>query len=110
MRVVGQNFLYMVKFKMFIWSNGINSGCFQPHISQNVANSMPSLKVLPANCVVIPCWLSACPGKMESFINHSGTCERQTGWRKRPQTVELLTLVHTVKVILLLNSLGCGEK
>ena len=26
-----------------IWSNGINSSCFQLHISQNIAISMPSL-------------------------------------------------------------------
>ena len=26
-----------------ILSNGVNSGCFQPHISQNVAISMSSL-------------------------------------------------------------------
>ena len=29
--------------KKFIWPNGINSGCFQLNISQNVATSMPSL-------------------------------------------------------------------
>ena len=29
--------------RKFVWPNGINSGCFQLHISQNVATSMPSL-------------------------------------------------------------------
>ena len=29
--------------RKFIWPNGINSGCFQLHISQNVAILMPSL-------------------------------------------------------------------
>ena len=29
--------------RKFIWPNDINSGCFQLHISQNVARSMPSL-------------------------------------------------------------------
>ena len=31
------------QFKKIIWPNGINSGCFQFHTSQNVATSMPSL-------------------------------------------------------------------
>ena len=44
--------------KKFIWPNGINSGCFQLHRSQNVATSMPSLTSkscgdsLPAVCLV----------------------------------------------------------
>ena len=29
--------------KMFLWSNGFNSGHFQLYMSQNVAISMPSL-------------------------------------------------------------------
>ena len=29
--------------KIYLWPNGLNSGCFQLHISQNVATSMPSL-------------------------------------------------------------------
>ena len=29
--------------KIFIWPNGFNSGCFQHHISQNVATSMLNL-------------------------------------------------------------------
>ena len=33
----------MSDLKVFIWPNGINSGCFQSHISQNVAKSMLSL-------------------------------------------------------------------
>ena len=43
--------------KKFIWPNGIDSGCFQLHISQNVATSMPSLTsqscgdFLPAVCL-----------------------------------------------------------
>ena len=41
----------------FIWPNGINSGCFQLHVSQNEATSMPSLTSqscsdsLPAVCL-----------------------------------------------------------
>ena len=31
------------QLKKITWPNGINSGCFQLHISQNVATSMPSL-------------------------------------------------------------------
>ena len=40
-----------------IWPNGINSGCFRLHMSQNVATSMPSLTgqscgdSLPAVCL-----------------------------------------------------------
>ena len=40
-----------------LWLNGFNSGCFQLHISQNVARSMPSLTSqscgdsLPAVCL-----------------------------------------------------------
>ena len=29
--------------KTFLWPNGFNSGCFQLHMSQNVATLMPSL-------------------------------------------------------------------
>ena len=29
--------------KKSLWPNGINSGCFRLHMSQNVATSMPSL-------------------------------------------------------------------
>ena len=49
----GGNFRY----KNFLWPNGINSGCFQLHMSQNVATSMPSLTSqscddsLPAVCL-----------------------------------------------------------
>ena len=43
--------------KTFLWPNGLNSGCFQLHTSQNVATSMPSLTgwsygdSLPAVCL-----------------------------------------------------------
>ena len=43
--------------KIFLWQNGFNSGCFQLHMSQNVATSMPSLTgqscsdSLPAVCL-----------------------------------------------------------
>ena len=39
--------------KNFIWPNGINSGCFQHHISQNVDTLMPSLtsNFLPTFCL-----------------------------------------------------------
>ena len=29
--------------KLFLWPNGFNSGCFQLHMSQNVATSIPSI-------------------------------------------------------------------
>ena len=43
--------------KTVLWPNGFNSGCFQLHVSQNVATSMPSLTSqscgdsLPAVCL-----------------------------------------------------------
>ena len=43
--------------KTVLWPNGFNSGCFQLHMSQNVATSMPSLTSqacndsLPAVCL-----------------------------------------------------------
>ena len=43
--------------KTILWPNGFNSGCFQLHISQNVATSIPSLTsqscgdTLPAICL-----------------------------------------------------------
>ena len=43
--------------KAVLWPNGFNSGCFQLHMSQNVAISMPSLTSqscgdsLPAVCL-----------------------------------------------------------
>ena len=44
--------------KTFLWPNGFNLGCFQLHMSQNVATSMSSLTSqscsdsLPAVCLV----------------------------------------------------------
>ena len=43
--------------KTFLWPASLNSGCFQLHLSQNVATSMPSLTgqscsdSLPAVCL-----------------------------------------------------------
>ena len=43
--------------KKFLWPNGFNSGCFQFHMSENVATLMPSLTSqtcgdsLPAVCL-----------------------------------------------------------
>ena len=31
------------RFKKLLWPNGFNSGCFQLHMSQNVATVVPSL-------------------------------------------------------------------
>ena len=53
------------QFKIFIWPYGINSSCFQPHISQNLC------PVLPAGRVVIPCQQSACPGKALTDIRQA---------------------------------------
>ena len=59
-----------------IWSNDINSGCFQLHMSQNVADQCP---VSLASPVVIPCRLSAWPGELEPFTDHPSTDGCQTG-------------------------------
>ena len=56
------------QYKKIIWPNGINSGCFRLHISQNVATSMP---VSQASIVVITCRLSAWLGKLEPFTGHA---------------------------------------
>ena len=43
--------------KTLLWPNGFNSGCFQLHMSQSVATSMPSITIqsssdsLPAVCL-----------------------------------------------------------
>ena len=43
--------------KNFLWPNGLSSGCFQLHMSQNVATLMPSItsqsysESLPAVCL-----------------------------------------------------------
>ena len=50
----------------------INSGCFQPHISQNLA-MVYWCPVLLACFVVIPCWLSAWLGKLKLFKGHLST-------------------------------------
>ena len=49
---------------------------FSPKYHKTQLNHCP---VSPASRVVIPCQLSACPGKMEPFIDHPGTLGRQTG-------------------------------
>ena len=73
--------------KTVLWSNGFNSGCFQLHMSQNVAKSMPmqSGSPGPASPVVIPCRLSAWPSKLEPFTDHLSTDGRQTGPWMKPQ-------------------------
>ena len=68
----GRNF----RCKNFLWPNGFNSGCFQLHMSQNVATSMPSLTSqscsdsLPAVCLAV---------KLEPFTDQPSTHGRQTG-------------------------------
>ena len=56
--------------KTFLWPNGFNSGCFQLHMSQNVATLMPSLT---SQSVVISGQLSARLGKLEPFTDHPST-------------------------------------
>ena len=46
------------------------------YVSQNVAKSMPCLT---SQLCGDPCWLSAYPGKMGSFIEHLDTLECQRG-------------------------------
>ena len=64
------------RYKNFLWPNGFNSGCFQLHMSQNVARSMPSLTSqlcgdsLSAVCLA---------GKLEPFTDHPSIDGRQTG-------------------------------
>ena len=58
------------------WPNDINRGCFEVCISQNMAKSIPSL---PGSLVIIPCWMSAWPSKMEPFKDHPSTCGCQMG-------------------------------
>ena len=62
--------------KTFMWPNGVSSGCFQPHISQSVAKSMPSL----TSQLCGDSLLAVCPpGKTGLFIDHPGTRGRPTG-------------------------------
>ena len=61
--------------QIFLWPNGFNSGCFQLHISKNVAISMPSLTSqscgdsLPVVCLA---------GQVRA-IDHPSTGGHQTG-------------------------------
>ena len=61
-----------------LWPNGFNSGHFQLHMSQNVA-TVDRCPVSPASLVVIPCQLSAWPGKLEPFTEHPSIDGCQTG-------------------------------
>ena len=60
----------------------------------------------PASEVVIICWLSTWPGKMQPFKDHPNTSRRLKGLRNKPgqrQTDELLAVAHTWIVILCID-------
>ena len=77
--------------KTFLWPNGLNSGCFQLHRSQNVATSMPSLTSrsysdsLPAVC------LAEQVGAIYRPPEHPWTPDRPMNEK---QTVEDLAMVQ----------------
>ena len=79
--------------KFNIWPNGIDSGCFQPHILQKVAKSMLSL---PVSSVVIPCWLFARPGNIGMFIDQLGTYECQTSKGRGLYTHKLVVYCYVL--------------
>ena len=59
-----------------IWPNGFNSDCFQLHISQNVATSMPSLTSQSCSNSQRAVCLAR---KLEPFSDHLSTRGCQTG-------------------------------
>ena len=65
-----------LRYKTVLWPNGFNSGCFQLHMSQNVARSMPSLTSqscgdsLPAVC------LARQVGAIYRLLEHRWTPDR----------------------------------
>ena len=63
---------YLKCLPFLIWSNGVNSGCFLPHI---LLHWCP---ISLASLVAIPCRLSAWPGKLEPFTGHPSTHGCQT--------------------------------
>ena len=68
----GGNFRY----KDLFWPNGFNLGCFQLHMSQNVATSIPSLTSQScSDSLLAVCWL----GKLEPFTDDPSTHGHQTG-------------------------------
>ena len=77
--------------KTFLWPNGFNSGCFQLHMSQTVATSMPSLtsqccsNFLPAVC------LAGQVGAIYRPPEHPWTPDRPS---KITYTVEVLAMVQ----------------
>ena len=63
--------------KTVLWPNGFNSGCFQLHMSQNVATSMPSLTSQFCGDSLLAACLAG--HELEPFTDHPSTDGHQTG-------------------------------
>ena len=81
--------------------NGINSGCFLSHISQNIAKSMASPTSQFCGDSLPAVFLSRQDGAI--YIDHPSILRHQTSWRKKhqqKQTAEFLAMEHTWTVML----------
>ena len=56
--------------KTFLWPNGFNSGCFQLHMSQNVATSMPSLTSQSCSDSLLAVCLARQVGAIYRLLEH----------------------------------------
>ena len=63
--------------KLFIWPNGMNLGCFQLHILQDVDTSMPSLT--SQSLVILPAVCLAGQVGTFNFTDHPSIHGHQTG-------------------------------
>ena len=62
--------------KKIIWPNGFNFGCFQPHVSQNVATLMPSLTSQSFSDFLLAVCLA---GQVGAIYRPPQHCGHQTG-------------------------------
>ena len=62
--------------KTFLWLNGFNSGCFQLHMSQNVATLMPSLTSQSCNDSLLAVCLVGQVGAIYRPPEHPWTPDR----------------------------------
>ena len=65
-----------IRYKKNLWPNGFNSGCFQLHMSQNVAKSMPSLASQSCSDSLLAVCLAGQVGAIYRLPEHPWTPDR----------------------------------
>ena len=92
----------LFQFKKFLLLNGINSGCFQPHISQNVAKSMPSSTSQSCGDSLLAVSLSRQDGVIYSLPMHSQMSDRlkkEALVKQNPCTFGYITHMNCLSIV-----------